>query len=56
MLVRSAAAKLNRANRTTPNPKILSPCPHCGELKGVRELRVHLPACLRNPRVMHRVT
>jgi hypothetical protein len=32
-LVRSAAAKLNRAKQTTPNPKILSPFPRCGELK-----------------------
>jgi hypothetical protein len=55
-LVRSAAAKLDRAKQTTPNPKMLSPCAHRGELKGVRELRVHLPACPRNPRLMHRTT
>jgi hypothetical protein len=50
-LIRSAAVKLNRARQARPNPKILTPCPHCGELKGVRELRTHKPACPKNPRV-----
>jgi endogenous inhibitor of DNA gyrase (YacG/DUF329 family) len=50
-LIRLAAGKLNRSKRTAaPNPKILTPCPHCGELRGVRELRAHRPVCPKNPR------
>jgi hypothetical protein len=49
-LVRKAAAKMNRATqKEPPNPKVLSPCPHCGELKGAREMRLHKPVCVKNP-------
>jgi sarcosine oxidase delta subunit len=52
-LICSAAAKLNRSKQTAvPKPKILTPCPHCGELRGVRELRAHRPVCPKNPRVL----
>jgi endogenous inhibitor of DNA gyrase (YacG/DUF329 family) len=52
-LIRGAAAKLNRSKKTVvPKPKILTPCPHCGELRGVRELRAHRPVCPKNPRVL----
>jgi hypothetical protein len=40
------AAKRNRAKQLTPpNPKKLSPCPKCGEPKGVAEMRAHKPHC-----------
>jgi hypothetical protein len=54
-LIRSAA-RLNRARQATPNPKILTPYPHCDELKGVRELRTLRPACPKNPRVLCHAT
>ena len=40
------AARIMRSRqKTPPNPKKLSPCPKCGELKGVAEMRVHKPKC-----------
>jgi len=42
----SEAARIMRSrNKTPPNPKKLSPCPKCGELKGVAEMRIHKPKC-----------
>jgi len=38
-----------RARRAGP-PKLKRPCPHCGALKGCRDLRRHLPRCRKNPR------
>jgi hypothetical protein len=56
-LVKSAAAKLIRARATQPpTPKVLSPCPHCGQPFGARELREHKPRCFRNPRLVTRLS
>jgi hypothetical protein len=33
--------------RRVSRPKKLSPCPHCGEPKGVGEMRTHAPVCKR---------
>jgi hypothetical protein len=53
-LIRSVVAKLNRAKTEPPHPKILAPCPHCGGMKGVADLRKHLARCEKNPRVIAR--
>jgi len=44
-LIRSEAARrLPRAGRV-PNPKVLRPCPYCGQQMGARELRAHQAIC-----------
>jgi hypothetical protein len=39
------AAKIMRSKQTTPNPKKLSPCPKCGDMYGVADMRAHKPKC-----------
>jgi hypothetical protein len=40
------AARRMRAKQThLPKPKKLSPCPKCGDLYGVTDLRAHKPRC-----------
>jgi hypothetical protein len=40
------AAKIMRSKQTkAPNPKKLSPCPKCGDMYGVAEMRTHKPKC-----------
>jgi len=39
------AAKIMRSKQTAPNPKKLSPCPKCGHMYGVAEMRTHKPKC-----------
>jgi hypothetical protein len=44
------AAKIMRSRGPkAPNPKKLTPCPKCGNLYGVGELRVHKPRCKGKP-------
>jgi RNase P subunit RPR2 len=53
-LIKSAAARINRSRQAPPVPKVLTPCPHCGQEKGARELRLHKPRCKKNPLVIAR--
>jgi len=48
-ILREAAKIIRARNKTPPNPKKLSPCPKCGELKGVAEMRTHKPKCPGKP-------
>jgi hypothetical protein len=44
-----ARAELGRMMRpAAPRTKVLLPCPHCGEVFGARDMRVHIPQCLAN--------
>jgi len=47
--IQSEAARRRRALQvdSPPRPKVLRPCPLCGELFGARELKVHRPRCPR---------
>jgi hypothetical protein len=44
-ILREAAKIMRSRQKNPPNPKKLSPCPKCGELKGVAEMRTHKPKC-----------
>jgi hypothetical protein len=48
--IKSAMGKLARACRSDAPaaPKVLRPCPHCGQSFGAREMRKHKPRCKLN--------
>ncbi|WP_188760672.1 hypothetical protein [Edaphobacter acidisoli] len=39
------AFRILRERRRSAKPKNLKPCPKCGKLFGVREMRIHIPRC-----------
>ena len=65
VLLRESARRLRARQVRSPRAKVLRQCPKCGEPFGARELRKHLPLCVKpavnemglNPnRVVRKVT
>jgi hypothetical protein len=65
VLLRESARRLRARQLCSPRAKVLRQCPKCGEPFGARELRKHLPRCVKpavngmslNPnRVVRKVT
>lgn len=47
VLLRESARRLRARQLRSPRAKVLRQCPKCGEPFGARELREHLPRCVR---------
>lgn len=40
-----ARRSVSRRKQSAGKPKVLRPCPHCGEMLGARTMRKHVPGC-----------
>ena len=47
VLLRESARRLRARQLCSPRAKVLRQCPKCGEPFGARELRKHLPRCVK---------